>query len=151
MHYFIFIMYLIDSQFVIDCSDLLQNPTIVPLKVLRGHQRFDDFGVLDVMFHPTQPWLFTSGADSTIRLYTWIVVSSCLTWLHIWQTVNWFFSLPLKFLYNFPTQKKKKMKMLGIFMSRKNVFFFHKYKRSSINKSEPDWSCKQSWTAFHIQ
>jgi ribosome biogenesis protein ERB1 len=51
-------------------SDLLQNPTIVPLKVLRGHQRTDDFGVLDVLFHPTQPWLFTSGADATIRLYT---------------------------------------------------------------------------------
>jgi len=51
-------------------NDLLQNPTIVPLKVLRGHERFDDFGVLDVLFHPTQPWLFTSGADSTIRLYT---------------------------------------------------------------------------------
>ena len=51
-------------------SDLLQNPTIVPLKMLRGHQRFDDFGILDIIFHPTQPWLFTSAADSTIRLYT---------------------------------------------------------------------------------
>ena len=51
-------------------SDLLQNPTIVPLKMLRGHQRTDDFGLLDVLFHPTQPWLFTSGADATIRLYT---------------------------------------------------------------------------------
>lgn len=51
-------------------SDLLKNPTIVPLKKLKGHEKFDDFGVLDVLFHPTQPWLFTSGADSTIRLYT---------------------------------------------------------------------------------
>ena len=51
-------------------SDLLKNPTIVPLKKLRGHDKFDDFGVFDVLFHPTQPWLFTSGADATIRLYT---------------------------------------------------------------------------------
>ncbi|EFX77685.1 hypothetical protein DAPPUDRAFT_305412 [Daphnia pulex] len=51
-------------------NDLLKNPTIVPLKKLRGHAKFDDFGVFDVLFHPTQPWLFTSGADATIRLYT---------------------------------------------------------------------------------
>lgn len=51
-------------------SDLLQNATIVPLKMLRGHQRSSDLGVLDVIFPPTQPWLFTAGADCTIRLYT---------------------------------------------------------------------------------
>jgi len=51
-------------------NDLLQNATIVPLKMLRGHQRSSDLGVLDVIFHPTQPWLFTAGADCTIRLYT---------------------------------------------------------------------------------
>lgn len=26
-------------------------------------------GVLDCKFHPRQPWLFTAGADSMIRLY----------------------------------------------------------------------------------
>lgn len=26
-------------------------------------------GVLDCTFHPRQPWLFTAGADSVIRLY----------------------------------------------------------------------------------
>jgi ribosome biogenesis protein ERB1 len=26
-------------------------------------------GVLDCKFHPKQPWLFTAGADSVIRLY----------------------------------------------------------------------------------
>lgn len=51
-------------------SDLLQNPLIVPVKVLRGHNITRDLGVLDVVFHPTQPWVFSSGADSTIRLYT---------------------------------------------------------------------------------
>ncbi|CAG0884367.1 unnamed protein product [Cyprideis torosa] len=51
-------------------SDLLQNPLIVPVKILKGHKLFNDFCVLSVAFHPNQPWLFSSGADSTIRLYT---------------------------------------------------------------------------------
>ncbi|XP_061752637.1 ribosome biogenesis protein bop1-like [Nerophis ophidion] len=51
-------------------NDLLQNPLIVPVKVLRGHVTTHDLGVLDVTFHPTQPWVFSSGADSTIRLFT---------------------------------------------------------------------------------
>ena len=51
-------------------SDLLQNPLLVPVKVLKGHVMTLDLGVLDVLFHPTQPWVFSSGADGTIRLYT---------------------------------------------------------------------------------
>jgi len=51
-------------------SDLMQNPLIVPLKILRGHHVTNDYGVLDCQFHPTQPWIFTAGADSTIRLFT---------------------------------------------------------------------------------
>ncbi|XP_056153786.1 ribosome biogenesis protein bop1 isoform X2 [Lampris incognitus] len=51
-------------------NDLLQNPLIVPVKVLKGHVLTQDLGVLDVTFHPTQPWLFSSGADATIRLFT---------------------------------------------------------------------------------
>ncbi|XP_014749110.1 PREDICTED: ribosome biogenesis protein BOP1 [Sturnus vulgaris] len=51
-------------------SDLLQNPLLVPLKVLKGHAPALDLGVLDVAFHPHQPWLFSSGADGTVRLYT---------------------------------------------------------------------------------
>jgi len=50
-------------------NDLLQNAFIVPLKVLRGHRIIDDIGVLDIMFHPFQPWLFSSAADATIRLF----------------------------------------------------------------------------------
>ncbi|EFJ09490.1 hypothetical protein SELMODRAFT_269521 [Selaginella moellendorffii] len=46
-------------------SDLMQNPLIVPLKILHGHQK----GVSDIKFHPTQPWLFTAGADSVIKLF----------------------------------------------------------------------------------
>lgn len=51
-------------------SDLLQNPLLVPVKVLRGHVPTRDLGVLDVAFHPTQPWVFSSGADGTIRLFS---------------------------------------------------------------------------------
>uniref|UniRef100_A0A2K6RFU9 Ribosome biogenesis protein BOP1 n=1 Tax=Rhinopithecus roxellana TaxID=61622 RepID=A0A2K6RFU9_RHIRO len=51
-------------------NDLLQNPLLVPVKVLKGHALRRDLGVLDVVFHPTQPWVFSSGADGTIRLFT---------------------------------------------------------------------------------
>lgn len=50
-------------------SDLLQNPLIVPLKVLRGHKSVNERGILDCQFHPKQPWLFTAGADSVVKLY----------------------------------------------------------------------------------
>ncbi|XP_062385951.1 ribosome biogenesis protein bop1 [Sardina pilchardus] len=51
-------------------NDLLQNPLIVPVKVLKGHAITHDLGALDVAFHPTQPWVFSSGADGTVRLFT---------------------------------------------------------------------------------
>ncbi|KAL3859579.1 hypothetical protein ACJMK2_009795 [Sinanodonta woodiana] len=51
-------------------NDLLQNPQIVPVKILRGHTPENGVGILDCVFHPTQPWIFSAGADSTIRLYT---------------------------------------------------------------------------------
>ena len=51
-------------------NDLLKNALIVPLKRLSDHEKYNDFGVFDVKFHPMQPWVFSSGADSTIRLYT---------------------------------------------------------------------------------
>nr|XP_027074742.1 ribosome biogenesis protein BOP1 homolog isoform X2 [Coffea arabica] len=50
-------------------SDLNQNPLIVPLEILRGHASVNGRGVLDCKFHPRQPWLFTAGADSVIKLY----------------------------------------------------------------------------------
>ncbi|CAD1470194.1 unnamed protein product, partial [Heterotrigona itama] len=37
-------------------NDLLQNALIVPLKRLCNHESYNDFGILDVMFHPIQPW-----------------------------------------------------------------------------------------------
>ena len=51
-------------------NDLLQNALIVPVKILKGHEIVDDFGVLDAKFHPTQPWLASSGADAQILLFT---------------------------------------------------------------------------------
>ncbi|XVF61742.1 hypothetical protein PTKIN_Ptkin08bG0155000 [Pterospermum kingtungense] len=50
-------------------ADLNQNPLIVPLEILRGHTSSDGRGVMDCKFHPRQPWLFTAGADSSIKLY----------------------------------------------------------------------------------
>ncbi|KAL0093340.1 NUC169 domain-containing protein [Phycomyces blakesleeanus] len=51
-------------------NDLLQNPLIVPVKILRGHTEKDGLGVLNIEFHPTQPWIFSSGADGSLRLWT---------------------------------------------------------------------------------
>ena len=51
-------------------QDLMTNPLIVPVKILRGHTVIASEGVLDVAFHPTQPWLFTAGADKAINLFT---------------------------------------------------------------------------------
>ncbi|XP_072962483.1 ribosome biogenesis protein BOP1 homolog [Typha angustifolia] len=50
-------------------SDLNKYPLIVPLEILRGHTNSNGGGVLDCKFHPRQPWLFTAGADSVIKLY----------------------------------------------------------------------------------
>ncbi|XP_062595609.1 ribosome biogenesis protein bop1-A-like [Saccostrea cucullata] len=52
-------------------NDLLKNPLIVPVKILKGHALSQGLGVLDCVFHPSQPWVFSCGADTTIRLFTW--------------------------------------------------------------------------------
>jgi len=51
-------------------NDLLQNPLIVPVKRLMGHTKYDDFGVMALAWHPSQPWLMSSGADGHIKLWT---------------------------------------------------------------------------------
>lgn len=50
-------------------SDLIRNPMIVPVKVLRGHKVTGGFGVLDIAFHATRPWLLSGGADGQVILY----------------------------------------------------------------------------------
>ena len=50
-------------------DDLMKNPLVVPVKVLRGHKTSPKFGVLSNVFHPWQPWVFSGGADGDILLY----------------------------------------------------------------------------------
>lgn len=50
-------------------SDLMRNPLIVPVKILRGHTVTDQLGVLSAAFHPSQPWLFTGGSDGKLLLW----------------------------------------------------------------------------------
>jgi ribosome biogenesis protein ERB1 len=50
-------------------SDLSRDPMIVPLKILKGHGVIGGMGVLSIVFHPRQPWIFTSGADGVINLF----------------------------------------------------------------------------------
>lgn len=52
------------------CSDLLQNPLLVPLKQLAGPSRVAELCVTELRFHPTQPWLLAAGADHSLRLYS---------------------------------------------------------------------------------
>jgi ribosome biogenesis protein ERB1 len=51
-------------------GDFTENATIVPLKVLRGHQVRRELGVLDLDWHPREPWCASAGADGTCRLWT---------------------------------------------------------------------------------
>lgn len=50
-------------------TDLMRNPMLIPVKILKGHSVTNKLGVLTIKFHPTQPWLFTGGADGRIFLY----------------------------------------------------------------------------------
>lgn len=51
-------------------DDMMENASIVPLKVLRGHAVKRELGVLDLDWHPLQPWCVSGGADGTCRLWT---------------------------------------------------------------------------------
>lgn len=51
-------------------NDMMENPLIVPLKILRGHGIMAALGVLDLDWHPRECWLFSAGADGTARLWS---------------------------------------------------------------------------------
>jgi ribosome biogenesis protein ERB1 len=52
-------------------QDLMQNALIVPLKVLRHEEGMKSgYGVLQLAWHPTQPWLFASCANGDVLMYT---------------------------------------------------------------------------------
>ena len=53
-------------------DDIMTSPLIAPIHVLRDvHAPLENLklGCLNLEFHPTQPWIFTSGADGTIKLF----------------------------------------------------------------------------------
>eukprot|EP00461_Guttulinopsis_vulgaris_P008621 UN08674 len=48
-------------------DDFVTNPMIVPLKIINAHQVNEEgVGVTCVVYHPTQPWIFSCAADKTI-------------------------------------------------------------------------------------
>ncbi|TFY81834.1 hypothetical protein EWM64_g2178 [Hericium alpestre] len=50
-------------------NDLMTDPLIVPLKILRGHEVREGLGVLQVKWVPRQPWLVSAGADSNVAVW----------------------------------------------------------------------------------
>ena len=50
-------------------NDLMTNPLIVPLKILRGHTVQDGLGVFAVRWVPRQPWLVGVGADGQASVW----------------------------------------------------------------------------------
>lgn len=52
-------------------NDLTQNALVVPVKVLKAHQHSNKsgLGAMGCCWHPSQPWVFTAGADGKIKLW----------------------------------------------------------------------------------
>ncbi|KAL4241279.1 Ribosome biogenesis protein ERB1 [Abortiporus biennis] len=50
-------------------NDLMTDPLIVPLKILRGHQVKEGLGVLQIKWVPRQPWLASAGADGKVGVW----------------------------------------------------------------------------------
>ncbi|KAL0949577.1 hypothetical protein HGRIS_009626 [Hohenbuehelia grisea] len=50
-------------------NDLMTDPLIVPLKILRSHSIKDGLGVLQVKWCSRQPWLVTGGADGNAMVW----------------------------------------------------------------------------------
>lgn len=44
---------------------------IVPVKILKAHDISDKtgLGAMDCKWHPTQPWIFTSGSEGKVKLW----------------------------------------------------------------------------------
>lgn len=51
-------------------DDMMTNPLLVPLKVLKGHDVKSGLGILRVEWHPREAWLFSAAADGTAKLWT---------------------------------------------------------------------------------
>lgn len=50
-------------------GDLMENASIVPLTVLRGHKVTGSLGVMDLDWHPDLAYCVSGGADGTCRLW----------------------------------------------------------------------------------
>jgi ribosome biogenesis protein ERB1 len=50
-------------------DDLMRNPLIVPVKVLRAHDTVGRLGATAIAWHPRLPWIFTAGADGQVVLW----------------------------------------------------------------------------------
>lgn len=50
-------------------NDLMTDPLIVPLKILRGHDVSDGLGVLQAKWVNKQPWLVSAGADGKVVVW----------------------------------------------------------------------------------
>jgi ribosome biogenesis protein ERB1 len=50
-------------------NDLMSDPLIVPLKILRGHDITDGLGVLDIQWLHSYPWLVSAGADAEVGVW----------------------------------------------------------------------------------
>lgn len=50
-------------------DDAMENASIVPLKVLKGHTVTRELGVLDIDWHARYAWCASAGADGTSRLW----------------------------------------------------------------------------------
>jgi ribosome biogenesis protein ERB1 len=50
-------------------QDLMSNPLIVPVKILSAHKVENFSGVQAIDFHPSQPWIFSSGVDGKAHMF----------------------------------------------------------------------------------
>ncbi|KIK65479.1 hypothetical protein GYMLUDRAFT_159016 [Collybiopsis luxurians FD-317 M1] len=50
-------------------NDLMTDPLIVPLKILRGHEVTKGLGVLQVKWCNRHPWLVSGGADGNVTVW----------------------------------------------------------------------------------
>jgi len=50
-------------------KDYMTDPLILPVTILQAANIVDGIGVLDCIFHPTQPWIFASGMDGKVKLF----------------------------------------------------------------------------------
>ncbi|KAJ4472272.1 NUC169 domain-containing protein [Lentinula aciculospora] len=50
-------------------NDLMTDPLIVPLKILRGHEVTKGLGVLQVKWCNRHPWLVSGGADGAVNVW----------------------------------------------------------------------------------